>query len=73
MPDAWTPYREPTGSLRRKVATGGPVYDVVNRQGVLIDRVAFPFGRVIAGFGTGVVYLGVRDDKGARLELARIR
>ena len=73
MPDAWTPYREPTGSLRRKVVNGGPVYDVVNRQGVLIDRVAFPFGRVIAGFGAGVVYLGVRDDKGARLELARIR
>lgn len=56
-----------------KVANGGPVYDVVNRQGALIDRVAFPFGRVIAGFGPGVVYLGVRDDKGARLELARIR
>ena len=56
-----------------KVATGGPVYDVVNRQGVLIDRVAFPFGRVIAGFGAGVIYLGVRDDKGARLEMARIR
>ena len=56
-----------------KVANGGPVYDVVNRQGVLIDRVAFPFGRVIAGFGPGVVYLGVRDDKGARLELARMR
>jgi hypothetical protein len=56
-----------------KVANGGPVYDVVNRSGVLIDRVAFPFGRVIAGFGPGVVYMGVRDDKGARLELARIR
>ncbi len=56
-----------------KVANGGPVYDVVNRQGVLIDRVAFPFGRVIAGFGPGVVYMGVRDDKGARLELARMR
>jgi hypothetical protein len=56
-----------------KVANGGPVYDVVNRRGVLIDRVAFPFGRVIAGFGPGVVYMGVRDDKGARLELARMR
>ena len=56
-----------------KVANGGPVYDVVNRQGVLVDRVAFPFGRVIAGFGAGVVYLGVRDDKGARLELAKMR
>lgn len=56
-----------------KVSNGGPVYDVVNRQGVLTDRVAFPFGRVIAGFGPGVIYLGVRDDKGARLELARMR
>ncbi len=56
-----------------KVANGGPVYDVVNRSGVLIDRVSFPFGRVIAGFGAGVVYMGVRDDKGARLEVARIR
>ncbi len=56
-----------------KVANGGPVYDVVNRQGVLIDRVSFPFGRVIAGFGPGVIYMGVRDDKGARLELARMR
>ena len=56
-----------------KVANGGPVYDVVNRQGVRVDRIAFPFGRVIAGFGAGVVYLGVRDDMGARLELAKMR
>lgn len=56
-----------------KVHNGGPVYDVVNRSGALIDRVAFPFARVIAGFGPGVVYMGVRDDKGARLELARMR
>lgn len=56
-----------------KVANGGPVYDVVNRSGALVDRVAFPFGRVIAGFGPGVVYMGVRDDKGARLEIARMR
>ncbi len=56
-----------------KVANGGPVYDVVNRNGTLIDRVNFPFGRVIAGFGPGVVYMGVRDDKGARLEVARLR
>lgn len=56
-----------------KVHNGGPVYDVINRGGVLVDRVAFPFGRVIAGFGPGVVYMGVRDDKGARLELARMR
>lgn len=56
-----------------KVANGGPVYDIVNRSGVLIDRVQLPFGRVISGFGAGVVYMGVRDEKGARLEVARIR
>jgi hypothetical protein len=56
-----------------KVHDGGPVYDVINREGTLIDRVAFPFGRVIAGFGPGIIYMGVRDDKGARLEVARIR
>ena len=56
-----------------KVANGGPVYDVVNRSGALVDRVQLPFGRVIAGFGAGVVYMGVRDEKGARLEVAKIR
>lgn len=56
-----------------RMANGGPVYDVVNRSGALTDRVAFPAGRVIAGFGPGVVYMGVRDDKGARIELARMR
>lgn len=56
-----------------KVFNGGPVYDVIDRRGVLVDRVAFPYGRVIAGFGAGVVYMGVRDEKGARLELARLR
>lgn len=56
-----------------KVANGGPVYDVVTRGGTLIDRVQVPFGRVIIGFAPGQVYMGVRDDKGARLEVARIR
>ena len=49
------------------------MYGVINRRVVLINRVAFPHGRVIAGFGTGVVHMGVRDEKGARLELARMR
>jgi len=51
----------------------GPIYDVINGKGELIDRVKLPFGRVISGFGPGVVYLGVQDEKGARLEMARIR
>lgn len=51
----------------------GPIYDVINAQGVLVDRVKLPFGRVISGFGKGVVYMGVLDGKGARLEIARFK
>ena len=51
-----------------------PVYDVVSRQGVVVDRVQLPPFRTIAGFGPGVVYLGVRDSVGTvHLERARIR
>jgi hypothetical protein len=38
-----------------------------------VDRVKLPFGRVISGFGPGVVYMGVQDEKGARVEMARIK
>ncbi|OYV69438.1 MAG: hypothetical protein B7Z72_07620 [Gemmatimonadetes bacterium 21-71-4] len=52
---------------------GRPVYDVVNEQGTLVDRVQLPAFRTIAGFGPGVVYLGVADSTGAiHLERARI-
>jgi hypothetical protein len=57
-----------------KRVEGQPVYDVVSRQGVVVDRVHLPAFRTIAGFGPGVVYLGVRDSVGAiHLERARIR
>jgi len=53
---------------------GQPVYDIVSRQGVVVDRVQLPPFRSIAGFGPGVVYLGVRDSLGTtHLERARIR
>lgn len=52
---------------------GGAVYDVVNAKGVLTDRILVPTGRVIAGFGPGVVYMGFRDGAGVRLEVASIR
>lgn len=55
-------------------ADGRPVYDVVSEQGVLVDRVQLPAFRTIAGFGPGVVYMGVADSTGAiHLERARIR
>jgi hypothetical protein len=56
------------------VVAGGSVYDMVNAKGELIDRVQLPAGRVIAGFGQGgVVFMGVRDGAGVRLEMARVK
>ncbi len=61
----------------RQIA-GGPVYDVINREGKLIDRVQVPEGRTIIGFGAdGSVYLVTRDTTGPTptmtLERARLR
>lgn len=50
----------------------GAIYYVINGKGQLIDRVKLPYGRVIAGFAAGVVYMGVEDEAGVRLERARI-
>jgi hypothetical protein len=47
---------------------------VVNRKGEIIERVSFPKGRVLAGFGPGgVVYLLNTDGKSSLLERASIR
>ena len=57
-----------------KVVNGGSQYDVLNGKGELVDRVMMPAGRVIAGFGRGgLVYMGVRDSTGVRLEAAKVR
>jgi hypothetical protein len=57
----------------RQIA-GGPVYDVINREGKLIDRVQVPVGRTIAGFGpNGTVYLVTGDNRSMTLERARVR
>jgi hypothetical protein len=56
-------------SATRTGAIAGPIYDVVNRAGALVDRVQVPAGRSIVGFGKGgVVYMLARDDKGAWVE-----
>jgi hypothetical protein len=56
------------------IVNGQPVYDIVNRQGVLRDRVQLPPFRTIAGFGPGVVYMAVKDSAGVvHLERARIK
>jgi hypothetical protein len=57
----------------RQVA-GGPVYDVINREGKLVDRVQVPAGRTIIGFGAdGAVYLVSRDGQSMTLERSRVR
>jgi hypothetical protein len=49
--------------------TPGPVYEVIDKNGKLVDRVMVPAGSTIAGFGQGgVVYLGVRDATGLKLQ-----
>ena len=55
-------------------AAGQPIYDIVNAKGELVDRVQLPPFRAIAGFGPGVVYLGVVDPSGTiHLERARVK
>jgi hypothetical protein len=57
-----------------RITNGRAVYDIVNRKGELIDRVQLPAFRTIAGFGPGVVYMGVRDGEGVvHLERARVK
>jgi hypothetical protein len=56
-------------SAKRAGAIAGPIYDVIDRKGDIIDRVQVPAGRTIIGFGKGgVVYMLARDDKSAWLE-----
>jgi hypothetical protein len=58
-----------TSAVRPGSIAGGPIYDVVNRKGELVDRVQVPSGRQVVGFGKGgIVYMMGRDDKGAWLE-----
>jgi hypothetical protein len=61
-------------TIPTRAIAGGPVYDVVNRQGELVERVQLPPGRTIVGFGAGaVVYLVSRDGDRTVLERARVR
>jgi hypothetical protein len=55
-------------------SNAGPEYDVIDRTGKLVDRVALPSGTTIAGFGPdGTVYLGVRDASGTHITRAHER
>ena len=56
-------------------ASAGFVYDVINRQGKVIDRVQLQPGRTIIGFGRGgIVYLVAGENEPTSLlEKARWR
>ena len=61
-------------TIPTSAVAGGPVYDVINRKGELVERVQIPVGRTIIGFGTGgAVYLLNRDGTTATLERATVR
>ena len=61
-------------TIPTKAIAGGPVYDVVNRQGGLVDRVQIPAGRTIVGFGPdGTVYMTAREGEATYLERAKVR
>ena len=58
-----------TTAIRAGAVNAGPIYDVINRKGEVIDRVQVPAGRSIIGFGHGgIVYMTARDDKGTWIE-----
>ena len=55
-------------------AQPGAVWDVVSREGGLIDRLQLPPGYSIVGFGKGkVVYLSMRDQSGVKLARVQLR
>ena len=56
-------------TIPTKPTPGGAIYDVIDREGKLVDRVQVPAGTTIAGFGKGgIVYLGLRDASGIHLQ-----
>ena len=61
-------------TIPTKAIAGGPVYDVINRKGELVQRVQIPANRSIIGFGPGgAVYLTSRDGTVTKLEKATLQ
>jgi len=57
-----------------KPTPGGPIFDVIDHSGAMIDRVQLPPGYAIVGFGKGrTVYLSMRDAKGIHVARVRLR
>ncbi len=61
-------------TINTKMIPGGAVYDVINSNGEVIDRVQIPVGRTIAGFGAGGVVILTRiEGTVTRFERARVK
>ena len=61
-------------TIPTKAIAGGPVYDVINRKGELVQRVQIPANRTIVGFGVGgTVYLTSRDGQVTKIEKATLQ
>jgi hypothetical protein len=61
-------------TVQPRPVPGGPIYDVVSRQGELVDRLQLPPGYQLVGFGRGkVVYVSMRDAQGVHLARVRLR
>jgi hypothetical protein len=61
-------------TLPPKPMPGGFVYDIVNEDGEMVDRIQTPPGYTLVGFGAGkVVYLQMRDASGIHLARVRLR
>jgi len=75
---AWVTRADADGNIwirvnQTKPLPGGPVFDVVNRSGALIDRIQIPGGTTIIAFDRGAVYLVSREGDGYHLARAGIR
>lgn len=58
-----------TTAVRTGAVNAGPIYDVINRKGEVVERIQVPAGRSIIGFGpSGIVYMQARDERGAWIE-----
>lgn len=61
-------------TIPTKAIPGGPVYDVINRKGELVERVQVPVNSLIVGFGPGgTVYMTVREGDNTFLQKARLK
>jgi len=57
-----------------RTTPGGPIYDVVNKEGTIIDRIQIPQTYTLVGFGRGkVVFVAMRDATGAHLARVRMK